>query len=82
MTAPMTTTGPATTTITRTEEDEQTEDGPVSHIVRTKRGEDAAAKRYELKIKLILNHLADKTVGAHSCHDSMGRYRLRHTYPV
>ncbi len=44
MTAPMTTTSPATSTITRTEEDHETADGPVAHIVRTKPGEDAAAK--------------------------------------
>jgi len=42
-TAPMTT-GPATSTITRTDEDQETDDGPVAHIVRTKPGEDAAAK--------------------------------------
>lgn len=35
-------TGPATTTIT--EERTETEDGPVAHIVKTKPGEDAAAK--------------------------------------
>ncbi len=35
-------TGPATTTVT--EEVEQTEDGPMAHIVKTKPGEDAAAK--------------------------------------
>lgn len=34
--------GPATTTVT--EERDQTEDGPVAHIVKTKPGEDAAAK--------------------------------------
>ncbi|MCP4435337.1 MAG: DUF3039 domain-containing protein [Actinomycetia bacterium] len=33
---------PATTTIT--EETTETEDGPVAHIVKTKRGEDATAK--------------------------------------
>ena len=43
MTEP-TTTGPATTTITRTDEDRETEDGPMAHIVKTKPGEDAAAK--------------------------------------
>ena len=35
-------TGPATTTVT--DERDQTEDGPVAHIVKTKPGEDAAAK--------------------------------------
>lgn len=40
-TQPMTT-GPSTTTVT--EEVTETEDGPVAHIVKTKPGEDAAAK--------------------------------------
>lgn len=35
-------TGPATTTVV--DEVEQTEDGPMAHIVKTKPGEDAAAK--------------------------------------
>ncbi len=37
-------TGPATSTITRTEEERETEDGPVAHIVKTRRNEDATAK--------------------------------------
>lgn len=44
MSAPLTTLDPATSTTTRTDEDQETEDGPVAHIVRTKPGEDAAAK--------------------------------------
>ena len=47
----MTTTAPATTTITLTEEDQETEGGPVSHIVRTKRGEDAAAKVLQARVE-------------------------------
>ncbi|MGI9579164.1 MAG: DUF3039 domain-containing protein [Microthrixaceae bacterium] len=42
LTAEPLTTGPATTTLT--EERTETEDGPVAHIVKTKPGEDAAAK--------------------------------------
>jgi hypothetical protein len=38
------TTGPATSTITMTDEDQETEDGPMAHIVKTLPGEDAAAK--------------------------------------
>lgn len=44
MTAPMTTAAPATSTVTLTDEERSTEDGPVAHIVRTRPGEDAAAK--------------------------------------
>lgn len=43
MTEPRTS-GPATTTITRTDEEHETEDGPVAHIVKTLPGEDATAK--------------------------------------
>ena len=43
MTEPVVT-GPATTTITRTEEERETEDGPMAHIVKTRPGEDATAK--------------------------------------
>ena len=35
---------PSGATITRTDERTETEDGPVAHIVKTKPGEDAAAK--------------------------------------
>ena len=45
------TTGPATTTITRTDERNETEDGPVAHIVRTLPGEDAAAKVLQARIE-------------------------------
>ena len=38
------TTGPATSTITLTDEEQETEDGPMAHIVKTLPGEDAAAK--------------------------------------
>ena len=51
MTAPMTTTGPATSTITMTDEDHATEDGPVAHIVRTLPGEDAAAKVLQARVE-------------------------------
>lgn len=51
MTAPMTTTGPATSTITLTDEQRRTEDGPVAHIVRTEPGEDAAAKVLAARIE-------------------------------
>lgn len=44
MSAPLTTLDPATSTTSLTDEDQETEDGPVAHIVRTKPGEDAAAK--------------------------------------
>ena len=49
MTSPMTTMvqQPATTTLT----DEETEDGPVAHIVKTKKGEDAAAKVLQARIE-------------------------------
>lgn len=40
---------PATTTIT--EERTETEDGPVAHIVKTKPGEDAAAKVLQARIE-------------------------------
>lgn len=42
---------PTGATITRTEETTETEDGPVAHIVRTKPGEDAAAKVLEARIE-------------------------------
>lgn len=51
MTAPMTTTGPATSTVTMTDEERATEDGPVAHIVRTLPGEDAAAKVLAARIE-------------------------------
>lgn len=44
-----TTTSPATTTVT--DEVEQTEDGPVAHIVKTAPGEDAAAKVLQARIE-------------------------------
>jgi hypothetical protein len=43
--------GPATTTITRTDEDQETEDGPHAHIVKTRPGEDAAAKVLQARIE-------------------------------
>lgn len=43
MTAPLTT-APTTTTVPLTDEVEETEDGPLAHIVKTRPGEDAAAK--------------------------------------
>ena len=51
MTSPMTTMvqQPATTTLT--DEETETEDGPVAHIVKTKRGEDAAAKVLQARIE-------------------------------
>ena len=51
MTSPMTTMvqQPATTTLTA--EETETEDGPVAHIVKTKRGEDAAAKVLQARIE-------------------------------
>lgn len=54
MTAPMTapTTGsPPTSTITRTDEEHETTDGPVAHIVRTLPGEDATAKVLAARIE-------------------------------
>lgn len=42
---------PTGATITLTEETTETEDGPVAHIVRTKPGEDAAAKVLEARIE-------------------------------
>lgn len=42
---------PTGATITTTDEDTQTEDGPVAHIVRTKPGEDATAKVLEARIE-------------------------------
>jgi len=41
--------GPATTTVT--EERTETEDGPVAHIVKTRPGEDAAAKVLAARIE-------------------------------
>ena len=41
---------PVTEVITRTEEDTETEDGPVAHIVKVGPGEDAAAKVLEARI--------------------------------
>jgi hypothetical protein len=51
MTSPMTTMvqQPATTTLT--DEETETEDGPVAHIVKTKKGEDAAAKVLQARIE-------------------------------
>lgn len=51
MTSPMTTMvqQPATTTLT--DEETETEDGPVAHIVKTKTGEDAAAKVLQARIE-------------------------------
>jgi hypothetical protein len=40
---------PATTTLT--DEETETEDGPVAHIVKTKKGEDAAAKVLQARIE-------------------------------
>jgi len=42
---------PAGATITQTDERLETEDGPVAHIVRTKRNEDAAAKVLAARIE-------------------------------
>jgi hypothetical protein len=42
---------PSGATITRTAEVTETEDGPVAHIVKTKRGEDAAAKVLAARIE-------------------------------
>lgn len=42
---------PSGATITETDERTETEDGPVAHIVRTKPGEDAAAKVLEARIE-------------------------------
>lgn len=50
-TEPLTAPGPATTTVTRTDEERETEDGPVAHIVRTRPGEDAAAKVLQARIE-------------------------------
>ncbi len=49
-TDPAPTPGGITTIERRTDEDHSTEDGPVAHIVRTKPGEDAAAKILEARI--------------------------------
>lgn len=42
---------PGVSTIVRTDEDVETEDGPVAHIVKTKRNEDAAAKVLAARIE-------------------------------
>jgi len=42
---------PSTPTITQTDEDTETGDGPVAHIVKTKPGEDAAAKVLAARIE-------------------------------
>ena len=42
---------PGGATITQTDERLETEDGPVAHIVRTKRNEDAAAKVLAARIE-------------------------------
>ena len=42
---------PSVSTIVETEEVLETEDGPVAHIVRTKRNEDAAAKVLAARIE-------------------------------
>ncbi len=42
---------PSGATITETEERTATEDGPVAHIVKTKRNEDATAKVLEARIE-------------------------------
>ncbi|MFZ4517498.1 MAG: DUF3039 domain-containing protein [Microthrixaceae bacterium] len=48
---PMTSPGTGTTTILENEEVEETEDGPVAHIVKTRPGEDAAAKVLQARIE-------------------------------
>ena len=49
--APLPAASPVTEVITRTEEDTETEDGPVAHIVKVGPGEDAAAKVLEARIE-------------------------------
>ena len=51
MTAPLTTLTQQPATTTLTDEETETEDGPVAHIVKTKRGEDAAAKVLQARIE-------------------------------
>ena len=51
MTSPTTTLVQQPSTTTLTDEETETEDGPVAHIVKTKRGEDAAAKVLQARIE-------------------------------
>ena len=51
MTSPMTTLTQQPATTTLTDEETETEDGPVAHIVKTKKGEDAAAKVLQARIE-------------------------------
>ena len=51
MTSPMTTMEQQPATTTLTDEETETEDGPVAHIVKTKKGEDAAAKVLQARIE-------------------------------
>ena len=47
---------PSVSTIVQTDEELETEDGPVAHIVKTKRNEDAAAKVLRIPVMPACHH--------------------------